>query len=414
LVYFQDLMNKSRRKTIIAVTAAIMLRVSLCCAAIGSFLAARMGIQAASGRNRFSRFLRNPAIDVLAFLRAGIRFHASRMRPLPIIIDWTDWPGSWRYLVVSVPVGTRGMVIFARGLQLPVPEGSQNAMENEVVAEILAEAAWCGVDVLFLADRGFRRRSLLKRLEGKRSAYVVRLCGKQTINRRSAGVLLKDIIKGGQARDLGVVGLGSQKHGRLRVRIVAVWDKSQEEPWLLATNIRAPVAEVVALYDRRFAGIEHPFRDTLGNRYGLQMEWHRIPNGPRLELAFCMAGLAALGWTAVGAEAKELDPTLAFASTTKGDGYSLLHIGQERCRAGAMPKVDRRFLKRHLPLVSFRIFPIAAVGAVATPKPWHKSVLTTMRHTVRHVASQQQAGRRSPRTTRVSPKKREQLAAMLS
>jgi len=72
----------------------------------------------------------------------------------------------------------------------------------------------------------------------------------------------------------------------------------------------------------------------------------------------------------VGAEAKDLDPTQAFASTTKGDGYPLLHIGPERCCNGAMPRVDRRFLERHLPLISFRIFPVAATGPVAKPGSW--------------------------------------------
>ena len=412
--YFQGEFFKSQVTTIRVLLAAILLRVSVCSTAIGSFLADKMGIQGASGRNRLTRFLRNPRVETSAFLRAGIRFHAALARPLPVVIDWTDWPVSWRYLVVSVPVGTRGVPIFARGVQLPVVEGTQNRIENEVVAEVLAAAAQCGVDVLFLADRGFRRRSLLKKLEGKRSAFVVRLCGKQTINRKDSSGLLKDSIKRGQVRDFGWAGLGSNKRDPLRVRIVAIWSEEQSEPWLLATNLHAPVSEVVSLYDRRFAGIEHPFRDTKGNRYGLMMEWHRIPNGHKLEVAICLVGLAVLAWTAVGARTKELDPTRAFASTKKGDGCSLMRIGQDRCRNGAIPRLDRKFLKTHLPPISFRFFPVTVSGSAGKPKPWHRSVLKGMRHTTRGLPAGSSVDTKKAGRRRTSPKRRAELAAMLS
>jgi len=380
--YFQGIIGKKQVTTLLALLAVVVQRVSVRSQAVGSCLADQMGVQAASGRNRWTRFLRNPRVDPLDFLRAGIRFHAAGMRTLPVIIDWTEWAGDYRYLVVSVPVGTRGIPIYVRGLSLPCEVGLQNEVENEVVAEVMTAAAACGVNVLFLADRGFRRRSLLGRLGGRGSSFVVRLCGKQLIGRKDSDVLLKDSIEEGRTLDFGWVWLGGGKKNRLNVRVVATWSQGQKEPWLLATNLNAPVAEVVSLYDRRFAGIEHAFRDTKGNRFGLQMEWGQVANGHKLELLFCLVGLALLTWTAVGAHAQEADPTRSFSSTTKGPGSSLAHIGQERCRNRALPHVNSRFLKHHLPDVSFRIFPATTNGAAGKPKPWHESALQNILSTL--------------------------------
>lgn len=203
---FQSILSGHQLKTLVALLAAVVIRVCVRSDVLGRFLAARFGIQAASGRNRWRRFLRNPRVTSTMLFEGMLRYFGTQMRVVPLAADWTDWPGGHRYLALSVAVGTRGIPIYARGISLPVKSGSQNQVENEVFDFVADVAQRVGVKVVILADRGFRRRSLNKRLQKRDLSFIVRLCGKTRITKMSRSLLLTDAVTKGRMKDLGRTG----------------------------------------------------------------------------------------------------------------------------------------------------------------------------------------------------------------
>jgi hypothetical protein len=177
-----------------------------------------------------------------------------------------------------------------------------------------------------LCDRGFRRISWLRHLLELRQAFVVRLVLNGMVYRGAGGgrPLRHWHLAPGRAVDLSWV-LRRQDRA-VHVRVIGVWAPGQREPWWLATDLAAPLVDLVALYDRRMA-VEEEFRDTKGCRFGVRLEWTPCRTPTYLVRVTRLVGVAAVLWTAVGQAVAHLAPRVRLPCTRKGPRLSLARAG---------------------------------------------------------------------------------------
>ncbi len=154
--------------------------------------------------------------------------------------------------------------------------------------------------------------------------------------------------------DLGFVWLRQDR--AVWVRLVGAWAPGQNEPWWLATDLTAPLAEIVALYDRRMT-IEEQLRDTKGCRFGVKLEWTQFRTPAYLARFTLLVGVALVLWTAVGQAVAEQEPSVRLPCQQKGPRLSLLRVGIYYLRNLARRvRLSVRFIQQHLPLPQLRFF----------------------------------------------------------
>jgi hypothetical protein len=112
----------------------------------------------------------------------------------------------------------------------------------------------------------------------------------------------------------------------VRVRVVGVWARGQRHPWGLATDLAAPLAELVALYERRLTG-EEQFRATKGGRFGVRLEWTPCRTPAYLARFTLWVGVALVRWTAVGQAGATASPNVRLPGKHKGPRLSRLRLG---------------------------------------------------------------------------------------
>ncbi|MDO8690251.1 MAG: hypothetical protein Q7R39_09635 [Dehalococcoidia bacterium] len=239
---------------------------------------------------RIDRFLDNPRLDesllFLQLLRLAYRFGddlppASDGRPiLPLLLD-TVYFEPFALLVFTVPCGSRGLPValttyhryqleacfpptatWPSPLELPPPPGrgrrvnvpsstivrydSQNQIEGTLITYMLhlASPALCAVIV---ADRGFARAALFLDFNQRQQPYVIRFDAETHI--RVPQPLAPGLPTEGLPK--GVLGLrpGQRvwcplayytKEDQVPIRLFAVWDPDQKDPWYIATNLDTP------------------------------------------------------------------------------------------------------------------------------------------------------------------------------
>jgi len=121
---------------------------------------------------------------------------------------------------------------------------------------------------VLVADRGFARAELFRKLNQWGISYVIRACGNPWVELEDWSGRLWDI-----ARKAGQVRLWRKvfyhRTARVPVRLVVAHAEPAPEPWYLITNLERPKAAVEAY--RRRCWIEEHFRDTKS-----QMGLHRL------------------------------------------------------------------------------------------------------------------------------------------
>jgi hypothetical protein len=326
-------LHGSQAKALIAVASALVLSGVARTYAVADELRAAFGGQFKSACQRIRRLMNNPRLDDLAvwaglseYLLSHIR--RAKKRLAVVSLDWTEWGDDYRVLALSLTVAKRGIPLFAQAFSKTDMPRSQNARENAFV-EVLEQLTPLLRHAILLADRGFHRVSFLRVLLRLEQRFVVRLVEKLTVESpRYRGLLSLVPIRPGQQVDLGRCTLRTEKRQEpVVVRIVAVWQKGQKEPWWLATSESCPALHVAELYDRRMT-VEEVFRDTKGCRFGMQMRWTQYARPEALSRLFLLAALALLHWLAAGALAIARAPTARLDHPTKGPRRSLVSIGR--------------------------------------------------------------------------------------
>ncbi len=319
-------LRKSQRKTVTLVVQAIAHRAQAASFQIAAFLSEVTGSRLDSALVRFYRLLHNPRLDDLKITHQLLSLLGQKSRSLLIALDWTEWHPPLRMLLASAVVGSRAIpiqaAVFAKGNIVR----SQNTWENNFVALLALLLEDLKVSVCFLADRGFRRVSFLKLLQGlKGHSFVVRMGDQIMVETLKGQTLLSRLgLQPGHALDLGEVRV--RQDGAITVRVIGVWMKGQREPWWLATNRTDSLASLAGLYDRRMA-IEEQIRDTKGSRFGLQLVWTQIQTPQALARFMLLIGLAVLLLTAIGHSLAQRRKDIRLPSKTKGPRLSFLSVG---------------------------------------------------------------------------------------
>jgi hypothetical protein len=260
-------------------------------------------------KKRIHRFLGNERVDwellmrcwckfVVVILLYGLRTY------LPVIVDIT-WVNGEKYLVAAIPFLFRSIPIaFRRFTDEEIRKGtSQNLIENaffEWLADTLAKYR-----VVIVADRGFRRASLLKYLRELGLHYVIRVSGNVWISthenarRKHSGILGDIKLKAGQR--IGIHNASYQKTlqvptnlilGKLEAERVKKLEakrakrgkKKKLEPWYIATDLY-DLNMAYGLYEKRM-WIEEMFRD-----FKSRFHWcgYKVETEERRErLTFCL------------------------------------------------------------------------------------------------------------------------------
>lgn len=266
---------------------------------------------------RLWRFTENERVDALETQMAFAPHLVARSgfpRWLGLAIDWTMFGTTvpsgerMRYQVLRIAIPRKGRALPLLQLSydrdaLPANK-SQNQLEQDALLAVV-RALPESVRPVVLADRGFRRAGFLSWLQRHGLDYVVRLSKGSCITEADGRQwkLGEEGLQRGQLRWVRGVRCGLY-HGRPRdlwVNVALCWRipksrargprrKQPEEPWYLATSLKAAQAAASWYWQRGW--IEQSFKGSK-SRFGLA---EVMVGCPRRLCRLLMALTVALGW----------------------------------------------------------------------------------------------------------------------
>ena len=206
--------RKSQQKTLALVIAAIAEVARASSLTLATHLAGKLKIKAGSALRRIYRLLANPRIQDQLLVAQLLRLLGERKRRLLIAIDWTEWHANLRMLLASVIVGRRAIPVKALVCQKPLPESSQNLVEEAFGRQLVDTLRQINQEAILLCDRGFRRASWLKLLGELGQPFVVRIASNVLVHRGTEAPRLLSSwpLAPGQVVDLGYVTLRQDLH----------------------------------------------------------------------------------------------------------------------------------------------------------------------------------------------------------
>lgn len=346
--------RRSQQKTCLAVVAALLEAAEANTFGIAARLSAQSGIGLASAVNRFYRFLRNDRFDNWLLSERLFAFFSDRRR-IVLCLDWTSWGERFSVLTASVAVEKRSIPVAVSAAKKRTLARSQNLWEETFLRLCVDRLRAARVKAVWLCDRGFHRVAWLGALGTLKQDFVVRLQKDVMVEIEGEKRLLKSLsFSQGEYRDFGFVKL--RVDGKVRVRLIGVWANQSKEIWWLATNLKASVAEVVGLYDRRMS-IEEQFRDAKGARFGVKLKWTQFEKGEYLERMYLLVGMAMMVWTSVGRFVEREKPKVRMRCRNKGARLSLVRIGiLFFSKVKKTLRLTTKFVKKNLPRPKVRIF----------------------------------------------------------
>jgi hypothetical protein len=343
ITWFKDL-RKSQRKTLAALVYGLMKSRRIGVAAIAR------GIPGPVAKKHkiklVDRFLGNNRISIEKAVKPLITWLLSSRERLLIALDWTDLhDGKHQVLFASVILGTRAIPVLWRVVEKENPNYSQN-QEEERLLEKLKNLIPPGIEAIILADRGFGRVELFKKLELLGFKYIIRISGTAWINSgQFTGTLQRFNVRLNQLIDFGQVLY--HKKEKYRVRLIYQFSPGQEEPWFLVTNLDWEAKRIPKAYGHRM-DIEEKFKDFKSLRTGLGLKGVVLSAASRYERLLLVIVYAYFFLLLAGAygEEKGYHRKLVASSTTKRRVLGLWQVGYYTLNAF---RVSCRRLLRFLP-----------------------------------------------------------------
>ena len=279
------------------------------------------------------RFLGNAKVDLPSLWVALLYLVLGSRRRLFVLLDWTDLDDEHEELVAAVSYGGRALPVAWRATRKGHYVRSRNAVESSLCVWLKSQLP-PGVDLVIVADRGFGRASLLRRLRRSGIHFVIRIRRDvHLIDARGSGPVANRTIRRGQTRDLVDADYGSD--ARVSVRCVITFGDGEGRnrpagPWYLVTNLtpdELSAAHIVAAYKLRMR-IEHNFRDHKSLRFGFQLRSVRLTTPARYDRLFAIATVALLLLVHIGATAEQRGLAKRFkANTDTARTHSLFTLG---------------------------------------------------------------------------------------
>ena len=238
--------------------------------------------------NRLRRFLDNSAVCVPDYYRpvAESLIGAFSGQPIRLIMDTTKLGFDARLLTVCIAYRRRALPLawsVHRGKKGWVAVKEHIALLRQV-KEFIPE----GSEVWLMGDCEFQHVPLLSWLKSQGWHYVLRQQGKvQVWKPGQAQVSFADLdLKEGETRYLGWVRLAAKYHYG-PVSAVLYWEKGEEEPWYLVTDVTA-TWYTIRTYKLRM-WIEEMYGDMKGHGFDLGATHLRnLDRLSRLVLGVCL------------------------------------------------------------------------------------------------------------------------------
>ena len=251
-------MRATRRTNLALLTAAILNRRALSLSELARPWMPGLPQNHHQRKKRHFRFLSNPRFDPIqtqCALMPAICQLAGLKGQTPIIIDWSDLGRKRNGLFAAVCYRKRGLPLLSWATTHDELTPSQNRLEETFIARLLRNLP-DNIRPLLLADRGFGRASLLRRLQemprhtGRMVDYAIRLKGNVHIQTADGyqGLLRNYPLR--PNRYVFLPGVRYRSDGAVTVNLVLYWGRGHREPWYLATSL--PDAKVaVGQYRKR-------------------------------------------------------------------------------------------------------------------------------------------------------------------
>jgi hypothetical protein len=246
-------------------------------------------VNAASSIRRFSRWLHNPKIDHERIYDAIIR-NALRNWAGDRIILALD-TSMLRDNICAVRVS---MIYLGRAIPIAwrVLEHKSSSVKFAVYKKVLTRANSRlpkGIEVIFLADRGFVSKKLMRQLNKWGWIWRIRIKGNQVLycsDRRMKPEMLM-LQRGNAMLFSGNICFGKDLGG---LSLSAAWSREADEPWYILSNDKAS-AENFIEYGMRF-DIEEEFRDEKSG--GFSLEESRVEGTEALERLILVIAVATI------------------------------------------------------------------------------------------------------------------------
>jgi hypothetical protein len=325
---------KSQRKTMAALCEGLLVAGRLGLAYIGR--AAPSEAKVRHKIKRVDRFAGNKRVWAeLAMLCLMAWLSDVASHTVTVALDWTDI-GDGRLLLSAVAaMGHRAVpvawMVMAKG-RFTTKRKSRNDAEEQMIEQLrqaFGERPW-----VLVADRGFARADLFRKLNDWGIGYVIRACGNPWVETGDwAGRLFS--LRRQAGRTDSYPNALYHKQSRVPVHLVVSHREPAPEPWYLVTNLENG-GQAVACYRRR-SWIEQQFRDAK-THIGLdKLKTRKVKRIERLlilmAIVTALAVLTGLKWVA---EHPGEDPGLT--THKRGRSVSVFLIGLHLLRQHGLPK----------------------------------------------------------------------------
>lgn len=255
---------------------------------------------AQSVQRRFSRWLNNPRIQERKLYAPLIRQALSEWNCTRLVLAM-DTSLLWnRYCLIRISVVYRGRAI---PVMWKVMEHKSSSVAHPAYSKLLYAVATVlppGIEVLFLADRGFADLALLKQLRRLQWHYRIRIKASFYLYLGKHGrAISRYDLRSGEALYFNYVHLTRERYGFVHVALAQHPDN--KERWIIVSDERVS-EETFREYGFRFS-IEEGFLDDKSN--GFQLESSRIRSAQMLSRLCLVLAIATLYLSAVGTEVVE-------------------------------------------------------------------------------------------------------------
>lgn len=229
---------------------------------------------------RLSRFLDNPAVRVREWYapvaRRLVSDVASRGLTIRLIVDGTKIGFGHQLLMVAIAYRRRAIPLawtWVKGAR-----GHSSAYKQLALLAYVLGLIPDGADVSLVGDSEFGSVKVLRCLDRWHWGYVLRQKANHLIQRNGQTTWERfgDLVKRGQRVWLDSA-LLTEKHA-YSVNLLAYWRREEKEPWLLATNLSASRATVLAYKKRMW--LDEMFGDF--KKHGFDLESSHLRHFLRL------------------------------------------------------------------------------------------------------------------------------------
>ncbi len=255
---------------------------------------------AQSIQRRFSRWLNNTRIQERKLYAPLIRQALSKWKATRLVLA-LDTSLLWnRYCLIRVSLIYRGRAIPVMWKVIPHKSSSVAHSSYSKLLYAVATVLPQGVEVLFLADRGFADIALLKQLRRLKWHYRIRIKSSFYLYLGKRGRAISSYqLRPGEALFFHAVALTRERYGKVDVALGI--DRKSRERWIIVSD-QPSSAETFREYSWRF-DIEEGFLDDKSN--GFQLESSRIRSAQMLSRLCLVLAITTLYLSASGTDVAE-------------------------------------------------------------------------------------------------------------